>query len=77
MPKKSLIEFLVDLASNPGLQKKFRDGGAQWKQAVEQQLSAEDAQLILSGNKAEIDKKVNEQKTSAHIVWTASSIVWT
>ena len=77
MPQKqTLIEFLVDLASNPGMQKKFRDGGAQWQQLVEQKLSAEDAQLILSEDKAAIETKVNEQKTAAHIVWTASSTVW-
>lgn len=73
--KKTLIEFLIDLAKNPAMQRKYQQGGAQWQQLVERELSAEDAALVLSEDRAAIEAKVNAQKTPAHIVWT-SATVW-
>lgn len=72
--KKELIEFLVDLAKNPAMQRKYQQGGEQWKQLVERELSAEDAALVLSEDRAAIEAKVNAQKTAAQIVWTMATV---
>jgi hypothetical protein len=74
-PKKQLIEFLIDLASNPAMQRKYKDKGEQWEQLVKRELSEDDATLVLTENREGIEEKVNAQKTPAHTVWT-SATVW-
>jgi hypothetical protein len=74
-PKMTLIDFLIELNKNPGWQRKFKEGGQQWQDLVERNLSPDDAALVLSGDRAAIDAKVDAEKTSAQIVWTLS-IVW-
>lgn len=75
MPEMSLIDFLIKLNKTPGWQQLYKDGGAQWKNLVNRELSDDDAELVLNEDQAGIEAKVGAQKNSTHIVWL-SSTVW-
>ncbi len=80
-PKKTLIQFLVDLADDKNMQKKWerkKNHGKsdQWADLVMDELSGADAALMLEPdeNRDAIEAKVNADKKQADIVWTAATV---